>query len=122
MGGPNSATAAAAAALAVLDRWAPPSAPLAQRFTALAAVALAGAFALACLSCAYETVAFRGYRLLERWGLIDRLVPSKEPTVRRPRPGVPAGGMWVEAPPPRAAARPRTQPSPWPRYGSRELP
>lgn len=56
-----------------------PADPLA-RFLASAAVSLAGAAAFGGVSMAVETAAFRGYKFLERQGLIERLTP-KETTV-----------------------------------------
>ena len=56
-----------------------PSEPL-PRFLASAAVSLAGAAAFGGVSMAVETAAFRGYKFLERQGLIERLTP-KETTV-----------------------------------------
>lgn len=96
-GGYNGAWAAAAAAAVA------PADPLA-RFAVYSAVSLAGAAALGLLSMAVESAAFAGYKWLERQGLIERLIPDKEQTVRRRRAAAAATAAAAAARQPAAAS------------------
>jgi hypothetical protein len=58
-----------------------PADPLA-RLAVFAAVSLVGSALFGLVSVVIESAAYQGYRFLERQGLIDRLVPGAEPTVR----------------------------------------
>ena len=51
------------------------------RFVAYSVISLVGAAGFGAVSMCVETAAFRGYKLLESRGLIERLIPEKEHTV-----------------------------------------